>query len=385
MDNNKLNEYIIKIRRDLHKIPEVGTYLPQTKSYVLSRLKELGISPIEASKDSAIICDIEGTTKSSNIAAIRADMDALPIKEETGFDYASTNGNMHACGHDAHTACLIGAASYLLENKNRIKGKVRLLFQTGEETAKGAKNLIEEGFLNGVNAIVGTHLGIIAQGVPNGEFVIQEGALMSSYDKFIINVKGKGTHGANPQNGIDCVLTASQIAQALYNIKSREITATDPTVISVCVIKGGTLYNILPDEAIIEGTFRAFSEENRQFIAKRIKEIAQYTALANRANAEVNIEWGSSAVVNDKQIALQLSEVCSALGYKKADKFTPTMIGEDFSEYLQKVKGAYILYATGTEKNIPHHNSKFEIDESKLYKSSILMSEWAIKFLEDNK
>ena len=384
MDTNKLNENIIKMRRDLHQIPEIGTDLPQTKNYVLSRLKELGLSVKESSKDSAIICDI-GETDSSNIVAIRADMDALPIVEETGFDYASKNGNMHACGHDAHTACLIGAASYLLENKDRLNGTVRLIFQTGEEVAKGAKIIIEEGFLNGVKAIVGAHLGIIAAGVPNGEFVIQGGPLMSSYDKFIINVKGKGTHGANPHNGIDPLLTSTQIVQGLYNIKSREIVATDPTVISVCVINGGSLYNIIPDEVKIEGTFRAFSEENRQFIAKRIKEIAEHTALANRANAEVNIEWGASAVVNDEKIASQLSEVCSNLGYKKAEKFTPTMIGEDFAEYLHVVKGTYILYATGTEKNIPHHNSKFEIDESKLYKASILMSEWAIKYLEDNK
>ena len=235
MDTKKFNEAIISMRRYLHQIPEIGTDLPNTKNYVITKLKELGLSYQESPIDSAIICDI-GDSNSSNIAAIRADMDALPIQEETGVEYASKNGNMHACGHDAHTACLIAAASYLLENKNRIKGKVRLIFQTGEEIAKGARNIIEAGFLDGVKAIVGTHLGIIAADVPNGEFVIQKGPLMSSYDKFTIKVNGKGTHGATPHKGVDPILTAGQIMQALYNIKGREIIATDPTVISVCTI-----------------------------------------------------------------------------------------------------------------------------------------------------
>lgn len=384
MDNTKLNEMIVKMRRDLHQIPEIGTQLPQTKNYVVNKLKELGLTVKESSRDSAVICDI-GETNSSNIVAIRADMDALPILEETQTDYASKNGNMHACGHDGHMACLLAAASYLLENKNRLNGTVRLIFQTGEEIAKGARNIIEEGFLNGVKAIVGTHLGLIASGVPNGEFVLQEGPLMASYDKFVITVEGKGVHGANPHNGIDSVLTACQIVQAIYNVKSREITATDPTVISVCVVNGGTLYNVIPDRTIIEGTFRTFNEETRQFIAKRIKEIAEYTALSNRAKSDINIEWGAPAVINNEEIVSQLKEVCSALGYKKANKFTPSTIGEDFSEYLNVIPGAYILYSSGTEKNIPHHNSKFEIDEAILYKATILMSEWAIKYLQDNK
>lgn len=383
MDTKKFNEAIISMRRYLHQIPEIGTDLPNTKNYVITKLKELGLSYQESPIDSAIICDI-GDSNSSNIAAIRADMDALPIQEETGVEYASKNGNMHACGHDAHTACLIAAASYLLENKNKIKGKVRLIFQTGEEIAKGARNIIEAGFLDGVKAIVGTHLGIIAADVPNGEFVIQKGPLMSSYDKFIIKVNGKGTHGATPHKGVDPILTAGQIMQALYNIKGREIIATDPTVISVCTIDGGSLYNIIPDEAVMEGTFRAFNEKNRKYIAERIKEIAEYIAMSNRAKADVHIEWGAPAVVNDEKIVSQLEEVCSNLGYKKSAPFAPTMVGEDFSEYQNKIPGVYILYATGTEKNIPHHNSKFEIDESKLYKAPILMSEWAIKYLEDN-
>lgn len=384
MDYKKLNDIIVSMRRELHKIPEVGTDLPQTKSYVMKKLEELGLKPKECSKDSGLICDI-GDTNSKNIVAIRADMDALPICEETGLDYASTNGNMHACGHDAHTACLIGAAYYLIENKNKLNGNVRLIFQTAEEIALGSKNIIEDGLLDGVKAIVGTHVGTIATDVPNGEFIIQEGPLMASYDKIFIRIVGEGSHGAYPHSGVDPVLTASQVVQGIYNIKSREIIATDPIVISICMINGGTQYNIIPEKVVLEGTFRTFSENNRKYIADRIKEVSQSIAMANRAKAEVEIIWGCPPLVNDKNIVNQLNDVCKQLGFKKAMPFAPSMGGEDFSLYLQNIPGVFIFFSTPTEKNIPHHNSKFEIDESKLYQTSVLMSEWAIKYLGENK
>ena len=383
MENKKLNEMIITMRRQLHKIPEVGTELPQTKKYVVDKLKSLGLEIKECSLDSGMVCDI-GNVNSGNIVAIRADMDALPIAEETGVEYASKNGNMHACGHDAHTACLLGAAYYLLENKDRLKnGAVRLVFQTAEEISKGANNLIKDGLLDGVSAIVGTHVGNIDSGMSNSEFIIQEGGLMASNDKFIIKVVGKGSHGAYPHSGFDPILTASQIVQAIYNIKSREIIATDPVVISICVISGGSQYNIIPSEVNIEGTFRTFSEENRKFIGSRIKEISEYIAMANRLKAEVTIEWGCPPVINDKKIADELTQVCKELGFKKLPQFIPSMGGEDFAEYQQKIPGVFIFFSTMTEKNIPHHNSKFEIDESQLYQPTILMSEWAIKHLEN--
>ena len=201
--------------------------------------------------------------------------------------------------------------------------------------------------------------------------------------KFVIKVIGKGSHGAYPHSGVDPILTSSQIIQGIYNIKSREILATDATVISVCIIHAGSQYNIIPAEVTIEGTFRTFSEENRRFIGSRIKEIAESIAIANRAKAEVEIVWGCPPVINDNQIAEQLSQVCKELGFKKAAPFVPSMGGEDFSEYQHKMPGVFIFFSTMTEKNIPHHNSKFEIDESKLYQPSVLMSEWAIKYLGD--
>ena len=350
MDYKKLNDIIVSMRRDLHQIPEVGTELPNTKNYVINKLKELGLSYKESSIDSGLVCDI-GT--GDNIVAIRADMDALPIQEETGFEYASKNGNMHACGHDAHTACLLGA-----------------------------HNMLNSGLLNGVKAIIGTHIGTLAADVPSGEFVIKEGPLMASNDKVFIKIEGKGAHGAYPHLSVDPILTASQIIQGIYNIKSREISATDPVIISICMVHAGTQYNVIPTEVNIEGTFKTFKEENRAFITDRIKEIVTSIASANRAKAEVKIERRGAPVVNDEKIALELLEVCNELGFKKASHYNLSMAGEDFADYREKINGAFMLFSTMTEKNIPHHNSKFEIDESKLYQPSILMSEWAIKHLE---
>lgn len=382
MDYKKLNDIIVSMRRDLHQIPEVGTELPQTKNYVINKLKELGLNYKESSLDSGLVCDIGS---GDNIAAIRADMDALPIQEETGFEYASKNGNMHACGHDAHTACLLGAAYYLKENESRLKGKVRLVFQAAEELAVGAHNMLNSGLLEGVKAIVGTHIGTLAAGVDSGEFVLKEGALMASNDRIFIKVIGKGAHGAYPHLSADPILTASQIIQGIYNIKSREILATDPVIISICMVHGGTQYNIIPDEVTIEGTFRTFSEENRCFITERIKEAAESIASANRLKAEVIIKRRGAPVINNAKIYKELDEVCNELGFKKASHYNLSMAGEDFADYLEKIDGAFILFSTATEKNIAHHNSKFEIDESKLYQPSVLMSEWAIKYLEKNK
>ena len=382
MDYNKLNDIIVSMRRDLHRIPEVGTELPQTKNYVINKLKELGLSYKESSIDSGLICDI-GDAGSGNIVAVRADMDGLPIEEETGLEYASKNGNMHACGHDAHTACLLGAAYYLLENRVKINGCVRLVFQAAEELARGAHNMLNSGLLNGVKAIVGTHIGTLASNVPSGEFVLQEGALMASNDRIFIKVIGKDAHGAYPHFSIDPILTASQIIQGIYNIKSREILATEPVIISICMVHAGSQYNIIPSEVNIEGTFRTFSEKNRAFITERIKEIAQSIACANRAKAEVVIKRRGAPVINDKKIAKQLNEVCKELGFKKHDNHVLSMAGEDFADYLEEIKGAFILFSTMTEKNIAHHNSKFEIDESKLYQPSVLMSEWAMKYLNE--
>ena len=382
MNYQKLNDIIVGMRRELHQIPEVGTELPQTKNYVINKLKELGLNYKESSIDSGLVCDIGS---GDNIAAIRADMDALPIQEETGFEYASKNGNMHACGHDAHTACLLGAAYYLKENESRLKGKVRLVFQAAEELAVGAHNMLNSGLLEGVKAIVGTHIGTLAAGVDSGEFVLKEGALMASNDRIFIKVIGKGAHGAYPHLSADPILTASQIIQGIYNIKSREILATDPVIISICMVHGGTQYNIIPDEVTIEGTFRTFSEENRCFITERIKEAAESIASANRLKAEVIIKRRGAPVINNAKIYKELDEVCNELGFKKASHYNLSMAGEDFADYLEKIDGAFILFSTATEENIAHHNSKFEIDESKLYQPSVLMSEWAIKYLEKNK
>lgn len=385
-DLKDIQNYVLQARRDLHKIPEVGTHLPQTKKYVISKLKELGLSYKENDEDSGLIVDIIGSEKGKTVA-IRADMDALPMKEETDFDYKSTNENMHSCGHDAHTAILLGCAKILIQNKDKIKGTVRLIFQTAEEGTRGARIIVRHGAIENVSAIVGVHIGTMAPEVQSGLFVIQDGPLMASSNKLEITIKGKGTHAAYPEGGVDPITTAAIIIQALQNIKTRELPSTEPVVISICNIEAGNTYNIIPDTVNIKGTLRTFSKETKEFVEKRMKEVTEGIAKAMNAQASLTVLEGTNPVINNLEISKRLKDICeSKFGISSVykERVKPSMGGEDFSVYQEKVSGVFMFFSTSTEKNTPHHNSKFEIDDSKLYMPTSLMSEWAVDYLKNN-
>lgn len=205
-----LQSYIVGMRRDLHKIPELGFDLPKTRAYVTAKLDEYGIPYTLSEKDSSIIATLKGGKPGATVA-LRADMDALPIREETGVDYMSTHdGCMHACGHDTHTAMLLGAAKVLAAHRDELRGEVRFLFQTAEELAKGSAIVIENGGVDGVDAVFGTHIGtILSKDIPAGTFIVCPGPVMASYDRFVIKVKGVGCHGSTPEKGVDPVNIAA--------------------------------------------------------------------------------------------------------------------------------------------------------------------------------
>lgn len=382
-----LQSYIVGMRRDLHKIPELGFDLPKTRAYVTAKLDEYGIPYTLSEKDSSIIATLKGGKPGATVA-LRADMDALPIREETGVDYMSTHdGCMHACGHDTHTAMLLGAAKVLAAHRDELRGEVRFLFQTAEELAKGSAIVIENGGVDGVDAVFGTHIGtILSKDIPAGTFIVCPGPVMASYDRFVIKVKGVGCHGSTPEKGVDPVNIAAHIVTSLEAISAREFNACLPNVITIGKIAGGDQYNIIPGEVVIEGTTRALNEDVRQKMAKRIGEIAAATAAAFGGSVEYTMDWGAPPVVNDAECAAFAADsVREIFGDKLITSVEfPNMGGEDFAVYLGKIPGAFMFLsssnpAKGTD--VAHHNCKFNVDEDVLWQGSAAFVAITEKFL----
>jgi amidohydrolase len=385
----ELQDEIVTMRRDLHQIPEIGGNLPETKAYVMKKLTEMGIPFTENKSDSGLIAEIRGGSPGRTIA-FRADMDALPIQEANDVEYISRNeGAMHACGHDAHTAMLLGAARVLNENKERIPGTVRLLFQTDEEGSRGAERTIKEGGLQGADAVFGTHIGtILSKDIPSGTLVCTPGCCMASFDKFVIRVKGNGCHGSTPEKGVDPINIASHIVINLQEIVAREIAATKPAVLTIGHMEAGFAYNVIPSEALIEGTIRALDEDVRQELARRIGEVAEATAKAFRGEAEYEMIWGAPPVISDPEMAALAADCArEVVGETHViDRVdAPNMGGEDFAYFLNQVPGAFMfLSSSNPEKHtdVPHHNPRFNVDEDVLWIGSAMFVKIAERFLE---
>lgn len=373
-----IQKYIVKLRRDLHQIPELGTELPKTKAYILRELDRLQIPYVCSEKDSGIMAAIEGGSKGKTVA-LRTDMDALPLEEETGVPYSSVHkGCMHACGHDAHMAILLGAARLLNAQKSRLHGTVRLIFQTAEEISRGSEIAIENGYLDGVDAVFGLHIGsILGKEIPSGTLIFPRACCMASFDKFILKIRGKSCHGSTPEKGVDPVNIAAHLILSLQAIQTREISGSAASVITIGKIQGGAQYNVIPDEVILEGTIRALDEPVRHYVAQRIRGMAVATAAAFGGNCECEIIWGAPPVVNDEEMAELAAESVSDLFEPKdiIDNFPiPNMGGEDFANYLQIVPGAFFfLSSSNPEKgtDVPHHNPYFNVDEDVMWRGAV--------------
>ena len=372
----ELNDYLVSIRRNLHQIPELSTDLPKTQAAVCAELDKLGIEYKKNNADSGIIGIIKGGKPGKTIL-LRADMDALHITEQTGLPFASTNGCMHACGHDAHAAMLLGALKVINKNKDKLNGNVKFVFQTGEETCKGAKIAIKEGVLDGVDAVFGMHIGsILDPKIPSGTFIVIPGCCMASYDRFILKVKGTGCHGSTPEKGVDPVTIASHIVISLQEVIAREIAAPSPAVITIGKIGGGFAYNVIPNEVEIEGTTRAFDDGVRQFMAKRIGEISSSVAATFRGSCDYEMDWGAPPVINDAEMAkLAGNAAIRVLGAEnvQTSRPSPNMAGEDFAYYLAERPGAFMFLSSSDpakHTDIPHHNPKFDVDEDVLHQGS---------------
>lgn len=387
-DVKALHSDMIQWRRDLHQIPELNLELPKTVAYLKRELESMGITYNTLVSGNAIVAVISGEKGKGKTIGLRADMDALPIPEETNLDFAAKNGCMHACGHDGHMAMLLGAAKYFSTHRSQFYGNIKLLFQPGEEYPGGALPMIEEGAMENphVDAVMGLHEGIISEEIPVGSIGYRD-SCMASMDRFLIKVIGKGCHGAYPQMGVDPILLASQVVTALQGIVSREIKATEPAIVSVCRIQGGYCQNIIPDVVELEGTVRATNENTRKFLAERIESIVKNITAAARGSYEIEYEFKYPVVMNDKKFTQDFLK--SARKILKEEQIyqmeAPVLGGEDMAYFLQKAPGTFFflsnpkIYDDG--KIYSHHNPKFDVNEDHFVVGAALFVQAALDFL----
>lgn len=386
-ETKSIEDLIIKWRRDLHKIPELHDDLPKTHEYIKECLKKLGL-PIKEYSNMGISSIIEGNSISGPTIALRADMDALPIKEETGLSFASENGCMHACGHDAHVAMLLGCAKILAEHKEAFNGRVVLIFQPAEETTGGAKIMIEEGCLlePQVDRVIAMHIGQLVPEVKNGFFGVKHGALMASVSTFNAVIHGKGGHGAKPHECVDPILISCEIIQSLQKIVSREINPVHNAVVTIGKFNAGNIVNVIPDYAEFAGTIRTHSNEDAEYIQNRIKQLIEGIAKSNRAEANVSCRSVYPATVNDDKVTDFLASSASKIVSKEKviEISEPIMGTEDISFYLNEVPGSFAMLGSWKAHSdgicYPHHNPKFDIDESVLWIGSAIFVQCVLDY-----
>jgi len=382
-------EALVTLRRKLHKVPEIGGELPKTRKIVCDWLDKREIPYTLNTNDDGLVAEIKGIND-GKILAFRADMDGLHINEETDVSYHSQiNGQMHACGHDAHTAMLLVAAEILNEQKDKFNGTVRFLFQSGEETGTGAKHMIQRGALDGVDAVCALHVGNLAgDDHKAGNLIVLPGPVSASKDKFTITVLGKGTHSAFPEKGIDPILVASRIVNACEEIMSRELPAGTAAVLSFGSFHAGEDHNTIPDKAVLRGSIRVQDEKIRNFIGERLTCISQSIASAFRAGCDVNIIKGSQTVMNDSEISEFVAKTAAEVldKDKVVTKTTSALMGsDDFANYASKIPSTYFfLHTNNIEKGIvaANHNPCFDVDESVLWEGVAVYVATALNFLK---
>jgi len=385
----KTEKKLIEIRRELHRFPEIGGELPMTRAIVCRELERIGIEYRLNSNDDGLVADIHGKGNGKTIA-FRADMDALHVVEQTQLSYKSEiDGQMHGCGHDAHTAMLLVAAQILNNHKEDFCGTVRLLFQSGEETGTGAKMMLSEGALDGVDSVCALHVGNLAgDSIPTGKIVVLPGPVSAGKDKFTITVKGKGTHSAFPEKGVDPILIAARIVNGCEEIAARELPAGTAAVLSFGSLQAGLDHNSIPEKAVIKGSIRVQDVDIRNFIGDRLKCICENIAKAYRAECEVDLKRGSSTVMNDEKMSELVAEAtANALGKDSVvTRISSALMGsDDFANYAERVPSVYYFLCTNNpEKGIveANHNPRFDIDEDVLWKGVASYVATALKFLE---
>ena len=373
---------IVALRRRIHHVPEVAWQEHETGALVKNELDRLGIPYRSCGGETGILAEIRGSREGKTVL-LRADMDALKVQEMTGAEYASEKeGYMHACGHDGHTAMLLGAAMALSEIKDELAGRVLLAFQPAEEVAAGAVAMIEDGALEGVDACFGMHL---MTGVDAGTVLIPDEYVLSAADQFRITVEGLGGHASQPHTAVDAVVTAAAIVNALQTIVSRETNPQEAGVVTIGRMEAGTLFNAIAANAVLEGTVRTYRDDVRQHIEDAVGRIAEATAAVYRAKAVCDYRRFCKATWNDPARAELMRESArEVFGSENVRSQGRLMISEDFSEFALRVPSAFALvgiYDEACDAVYPNHNGKFCFDEGVLTKGAALYVKAAVDFL----
>ena len=361
----------IELRRSIHAEPEIGLQLPETQKKIVESLTGLGLDITLGQSTTSVVADLD-TGKPGPTVLLRGDMDALPLQEDYVSDFQSkVDGAMHACGHDSHVAMLASAARLLSENKDSFTGKVRFMFQPGEEGYHGAKYMIEEGVLDGVDRAFAIH---VVTNMPNGLLSTKGGALLASADRFEITVHGKGGHASAPHHCIDPIPPAAAMVGGLHNIVSRDIDPSQSAVLTVAHIEAGTTNNIIPASAFLEGTIRTFDEGVRSKIKDAVSRVAHGTSQAHGCTCTSEVISGYPVTINNEEQALLTSRVASALvgadGFHMAED--PALAAEDFSYVLNQVPGAMAMIGVCPDdvspaEAAPNHSNFMRVNESAFY------------------
>lgn len=372
----ELHDYIIKMRRDFHKHPETGFAETRTSSVIAEELRRLGLYVQTGIAKTGVVGILEVGGASSTVA-FRADMDALPITEENSLEFKSQNeGVSHACGHDANMAMLLGAVKLMAQLKGKLKRNVKFIFQPCEEQHPGgAKMMVEEGVLKNVDEIYGLH---IEPNIQSGIFGLRAGSTMAATDRIVITIIGKGGHASTPHLCVDPIVIAAEVILAIQSIVSRKVNPLSPCVISLCQISGGTTFNVIPDRVKIIGTVRTLAKELRYRMPMLIEDTIKGITSLNNATYQFEYLKGHPPLSNpQQQVDFLQNKIIELFGNKAIENIDPKMGGEDFSYYLEKIKGAFIFLGSGSlEKgtNHPLHSSRFLLDEDVLYMGPALFA-----------
>lgn len=372
----ELQSKLVAYRRELHEYPELGFKEYETTKRIHRWLEEAGITVVDYGLETGLVAEVKGEYEGPTIA-LRADIDALPIEEQSGVEFSSkTPGRMHACGHDFHTSSIIGAALLLQERRSELKGTVRFIFQPAEEIAQGAVYVAKKGVLDGVSAIFGMHN---KPDLPVGTIGVRSGSLMASVDRFELDIIGVGGHAGIPHDVIDPIVIASQIVTAFQSIVSRNMSPFHNVVVSVTKYQSGNTWNVIPEKAELEGTVRTFQEETREVIRERMRLLAE--GIAESHGARADFRWFSylPVVNNDSRFTELAAQAAEKAGYKAVEA-EPIPAGEDFAFYQTKMPGYFVWMGVDGPK--AWHHPAFRLNEEALEVAANYFAELAVLVLD---